>query len=77
MEIFLEPRLPAPRITVVGETPIGFALASLGKRRRPLSSCHAPRSLRLKIIFQGHVPLACVAWNAWGRTGGTRSRPGG
>jgi xanthine dehydrogenase accessory factor len=31
LEIFLEPRLPAPRITVVGETPIGFALASLGK----------------------------------------------
>jgi xanthine dehydrogenase accessory factor len=31
MEIFLEPQLPAPRITVVGETPIGFALASLGK----------------------------------------------
>jgi xanthine dehydrogenase accessory factor len=31
LEIFLEPRLPAPRIAVVGETPIGFALASLGK----------------------------------------------
>src|SRR3954451_14332773 len=32
LEIFLEPRLPAPRIAVVGETPIGFALASLGER---------------------------------------------
>jgi len=32
LEIFLEPRLPAPRIVVVGETPIGFALASLGER---------------------------------------------
>jgi xanthine dehydrogenase accessory factor len=32
LEIFLEPRLPAPRITVVGETPIGLALASLGDR---------------------------------------------
>jgi xanthine dehydrogenase accessory factor len=32
LEIFLEPRLPAPRITVVGETPIGFALASFGER---------------------------------------------
>jgi xanthine dehydrogenase accessory factor len=31
LEIFLEPRLPAPRIAVVGETPIAFALASLGK----------------------------------------------
>jgi xanthine dehydrogenase accessory factor len=32
LEIFLEPRLPAPRIAVVGETPIGQALASLGER---------------------------------------------
>jgi xanthine dehydrogenase accessory factor len=32
LEIFLEPRLPAPRITVVGETPIAFALASIGER---------------------------------------------
>lgn len=32
LEIFLEPRLPAPRIAVVGETPIGFALAAIGER---------------------------------------------
>ena len=32
LEIFLEPRLPAPRIAVVGETPIGFALQSIGER---------------------------------------------
>lgn len=32
LEIFLEPRLPAARIAVVGETPIGFALASLGEK---------------------------------------------
>ena len=32
LEIFLEPRVPAPHITVVGETPIGLALASLGDR---------------------------------------------
>jgi xanthine dehydrogenase accessory factor len=31
LEIFLEPRVPAPRIAVVGETPIALALASLGK----------------------------------------------
>jgi xanthine dehydrogenase accessory factor len=31
LEVFLEPRLPAPRITVVGETPIGFALERLGE----------------------------------------------
>jgi xanthine dehydrogenase accessory factor len=30
MEIFLEPRLPAPRVLVVGDTPIGRALAELG-----------------------------------------------
>jgi xanthine dehydrogenase accessory factor len=32
LEIFLEPRLPAPRITVVGNTPIAQALASIGER---------------------------------------------
>jgi xanthine dehydrogenase accessory factor len=31
LEIFLEPRLPAPRIAVIGETPIAFALESIGK----------------------------------------------
>jgi xanthine dehydrogenase accessory factor len=31
LEIFLEPRLPAPRIAVVGETPIASALESIGK----------------------------------------------
>jgi xanthine dehydrogenase accessory factor len=30
MEIFLEPRLPAPRVLVVGDTPIAHALAALG-----------------------------------------------
>src|SRR3954447_8301653 len=32
LEIFLEPRLPAPRIGVIGETPIALALVSLGER---------------------------------------------
>jgi xanthine dehydrogenase accessory factor len=32
LEIFLEPRLPAPRVSVVGETPIAHALAALGER---------------------------------------------
>lgn len=32
LEIFLEPRLPAPRIAVVGSTPIAHALASIGER---------------------------------------------
>jgi xanthine dehydrogenase accessory factor len=32
LEIFLEPRLPAPRIAVVGDTPIALALVSLGER---------------------------------------------
>lgn len=30
MEIFLEPRVPEPRVVVVGDTPIAVALASLG-----------------------------------------------
>jgi xanthine dehydrogenase accessory factor len=32
LEIFLEPQLPAPRVGVVGETPIALALVSLGER---------------------------------------------
>jgi xanthine dehydrogenase accessory factor len=32
LELFLEPRLPAPRIVVVGQTPIATALAALGER---------------------------------------------
>jgi xanthine dehydrogenase accessory factor len=32
LEIFLEPRLPAPRVGVVGDTPIAVALVSLGER---------------------------------------------
>lgn len=32
LEIFLEPRLPAPRVRVVGDTPIAVALVSLGER---------------------------------------------
>jgi xanthine dehydrogenase accessory factor len=32
LEIFLEPRLPAPHIGVVGDTPIALALVSLGER---------------------------------------------
>jgi xanthine dehydrogenase accessory factor len=31
MEIFLEPRVPEPRVLVVGDTPIAVALASLGR----------------------------------------------
>jgi xanthine dehydrogenase accessory factor len=31
LEIFLEPRLPAPRVAVVGDTPIAHALVSLGE----------------------------------------------
>jgi xanthine dehydrogenase accessory factor len=32
LEIFLEPHLPAPRVRVVGDTPIALAIASLGER---------------------------------------------
>jgi xanthine dehydrogenase accessory factor len=30
LEIFIEPRLPAPRLTVVGDSPVALALAELG-----------------------------------------------
>jgi xanthine dehydrogenase accessory factor len=32
LEIFLEPRLPAPRIAIVGETPIGNAIAAIAEQ---------------------------------------------
>jgi xanthine dehydrogenase accessory factor len=32
LEIYLEPRLPAPRVGVVGDTPIAHALVALGER---------------------------------------------
>jgi xanthine dehydrogenase accessory factor len=32
LEIFLEPQLPAPRVGVVGDTPIALALVALGER---------------------------------------------
>jgi xanthine dehydrogenase accessory factor len=32
LEIFLEPRLPAPRSAVLGETPIGRAIAAIGEQ---------------------------------------------
>lgn len=32
LEIFLEPRIPAPRVVVLGDTPVAAALADLGPR---------------------------------------------
>ncbi|MEA2323959.1 MAG: xanthine dehydrogenase accessory factor [Solirubrobacteraceae bacterium] len=32
LELFLEPRVPAPRVVVVGDTPVAVALAELGVR---------------------------------------------
>src|SRR6476619_4144433 len=32
LEIFLEPQLPAPRVVVLGDTPVGAALVDLGPR---------------------------------------------
>ena len=32
LEIFIEPMLPAPRLTVVGDSPVALALADLGER---------------------------------------------
>jgi xanthine dehydrogenase accessory factor len=32
LEIFLEPRIPAPRVVVLGETPVAGALADIGPR---------------------------------------------
>ena len=38
IEVFLEPVLPAPRVLVVGETPIAAAIRSLGPESVSTSS---------------------------------------
>jgi xanthine dehydrogenase accessory factor len=48
VEIFLEPRLPAPRVLVVGDTPIARALAELG----------APLGLAVELTDGAAVPDA-------------------
>ena len=42
LEIFLEPRLPPPRVVVVGDTPIARALADLGERLGLRRGAEAP-----------------------------------
>ena len=64
LEVFLEPQLPAPRLRVVGATPIAQALADLG-RRLGYSSSGAGRGQR---AARGR---RCASWSP--RTGTTRS----
>jgi xanthine dehydrogenase accessory factor len=47
LEIFLEPRFPAPRIAVVGDTPIALALADVGERVGYDVELHAGGDLEL------------------------------
>ena len=46
IELFLEPVLPAPRVLVVGDTPIAAAICSLGRGARPQSRHRRVRDAR-------------------------------
>jgi xanthine dehydrogenase accessory factor len=56
LEIFLEPRLPSPRISVVGNTPIAHALAGIGERAGyeiDLTTTTAEDSIALVVASHG------------------------
>ena len=53
MEIFLEPVLPAPRVAVVGETPVAGALARLG-RELGLDVVAAAGDADLAVVIASH-----------------------
>jgi xanthine dehydrogenase accessory factor len=55
LEIFLEPRLPAPRLAVVGDTPVAQALVSLGERLgyEPVGAADAAGSMAVVVASHG------------------------
>jgi len=59
VEIFLEPKVPAPRVLVVGETPIAVALAELGAPlgfavERASGESAAPRADDAALVVASH-----------------------
>jgi xanthine dehydrogenase accessory factor len=55
LEIFLEPRLPAPRISVVGNTPIAHALAGIGERAGyEIDLTTTPAEDRIALVVASH-----------------------
>ena len=59
LEIFLEPRLPAPRVVIVGDTPIALALERLG-REAGFDTTRGTDPLLAVDITRGTDPLLAV-----------------
>jgi xanthine dehydrogenase accessory factor len=54
LEIFLEPQLPAPRVAVLGDTPVAAALADLGPRVGPAVDAGSPGAGDLALVVASH-----------------------
>jgi xanthine dehydrogenase accessory factor len=54
LEIFLEPQLPAPRVAVLGDTPVAAALADLGPRIGLAVDAGAPSGGDLALVVASH-----------------------
>jgi xanthine dehydrogenase accessory factor len=54
LEIFLEPQLPAPRVAVLGDTPVAAALADLGPRVGLAVEVAPPGSGDLALVVASH-----------------------
>jgi xanthine dehydrogenase accessory factor len=54
LELFLEPRLPAPRVVVVGDTPVAVALAELGVRVGLAVEAGEPATDDLALVVASH-----------------------
>jgi xanthine dehydrogenase accessory factor len=54
LELFLEPRAPAPRVVVVGDTPVAAALADLGARVGLAVGAGEPAEDDLGVVVASH-----------------------
>jgi xanthine dehydrogenase accessory factor len=54
LEIFLEPQLPAPRVAVLGDTPVAAALADLAPRVGLAVDADAPANGDLALVVASH-----------------------
>jgi xanthine dehydrogenase accessory factor len=54
LEIFLEPRVPAPRVVVLGETPVAAALADIGPRVGLAVEAGEPADADLALVVASH-----------------------
>jgi xanthine dehydrogenase accessory factor len=54
LEIFLEPRVPAPRVVVLGETPVAAALVDIGPRVGLAVESGEPAGADLALVVASH-----------------------